>query len=157
MLEIIGLCLQGFRNTNKNISENSRCCWERFEPSYYRIYAISVFGFRSVICVDTKSKTVISWLNIICCPCNRMICTVFDQTNGTIKINNILSYICSPTRYRKCFNEWVYSALMLARHVSDLIGPSSEAFCISCIRRLWYVVIRVLLDTSSRYKVVGRW
>ena len=40
---------------------------------------------------------------------------------------------------------------MLARHVSDLIGPSSGAFCTSCIRRLWYVVIRVLLDTSSRY------
>jgi hypothetical protein len=39
---------------------------------------------------------------------------------------------------------------MLARHVSDLIGPSSGAFCTSCIRRLWYVVIRVLLDTSSR-------
>ena len=39
---------------------------------------------------------------------------------------------------------------MLARHVSDLIGPSSGAFCTICIRRLWYVVIRVLLDTSSR-------
>ena len=26
----------------------------------------------------------------------------------------------------------------------------------SCIRRLWYVVIRVLLDTSSRYEVVGK-
>ena len=38
---------------------------------------------------------------------------------------------------------------MLARHVSDLIGPSTAAFCTSCIRRLWYVVIRVLLDTSS--------
>ena len=28
-----------------------------------------------------------------------------------------------------------YSALMLARHVSDLIGPSSGAFFTSCIRR----------------------
>ena len=45
---------------------------------------------------------------------------------------------------------------MLALHVSDLTGPSSGAFCTSSIRRLWYVVIRVLLDTSSRYKVVGR-
>ena len=45
---------------------------------------------------------------------------------------------------------------MLALHVSDLIGPSSGAFCTSCIRRLWCVVMRVLLDTSSRYKVVGR-
>ena len=49
-----------------------------------------------------------------------------------------------------------YSALMLALHVSDLIGPSSGAFSTSCIRRLRYVVIRVLLDTSSRYKDVGR-
>ena len=45
-----------------------------------------------------------------------------------------------------------YSALMLARHVSDFIGPSSGAFCTSCTRRLWYVVLLcVLLDTSSRY------
>ena len=49
-----------------------------------------------------------------------------------------------------------FSALMLAPHVSDLIGPSSGAFCTSCIRRLWHVLIRVLLDTYSRYKVVGR-
>ena len=48
------------------------------------------------------------------------------------------------------------SALMLALHVSDLIGPSSGTFCTSCIRRLWYVVIRVLLYTSSRYEIVGR-
>ena len=43
-----------------------------------------------------------------------------------------------------------YSALKLARHISDLIGPSSGAFCTSCIRRLWYVVLLcVLLDTFS--------
>ena len=48
-----------------------------------------------------------------------------------------------------------YSALMLARHVSDLIGPSSGAVCTSCICGLWYVIIRVLLDTSGRYKAVG--
>ena len=55
-----------------------------------------------------------------------------------------------------------YSALMLAVHVSDLACPSSGAFCTSCIRRLWYVVIRVVLDTlqscrkkcSSSYKFV---
>ena len=45
---------------------------------------------------------------------------------------------------------------LLARHVSDLTGPSSGAFCTSCIRRLWYVVIRVLLDTSSRYKLYSQ-
>ena len=37
-----------------------------------------------------------------------------------------------------------------ARHVSDFTGPLSGAFCTSCIRRLRYVVIRVLLDTSNR-------
>ena len=36
---------------------------------------------------------------------------------------------------QSCFNERVYSALMLARHVSDLTGLSSGAFCASCIRR----------------------
>ena len=48
-----------------------------------------------------------------------------------------------------------YSSRMLARHVSDLTGPSSGAFCTSCNRRLWYVVIRVLLDTSSHYEVTA--
>ena len=48
-----------------------------------------------------------------------------------------------------------YSALMLARHVSDLTGPSSGAFYKLYVQ-IWYAVIRVLLDTSSRYKVVGR-
>ena len=47
------------------------------------------------------------------------------------------------------------SALMLARHVSDITGPSSGAFCTSCIRRLWYVAIGVLLYKSSRYNFVG--
>ena len=44
---------------------------------------------------------------------------------------------------------------MLARHVSDLTGPSPGAFYKLYVQ-IWYVVIRVLLDTSSRYKVVGR-
>ena len=37
---------------------------------------------------------------------------------------------------------------MLARHVSDLTGPSSGAFYKLYVQ-IWYVVIRVLLDTSS--------
>ena len=44
---------------------------------------------------------------------------------------------------------------MLARHVSDLTGPSLGAFYKLYVQIL-YVVIRVLLDTSSRYEVVGR-
>ena len=39
---------------------------------------------------------------------------------------------------------------MLAPHVSDLTGPSSGAFY-KLYLQVWYVVIRVLLDTSSRY------
>ena len=31
-----------------------------------------------------------------------------------------------------------------------------ELLCRDCICRLWYVVIHVLLDTSSWYRVVGR-
>ena len=43
---------------------------------------------------------------------------------------------------------------MLARHVSDLTGPSSGWFY-TLYLQIWYVIIRVLLDTSSRYEVVG--
>ena len=51
-----------------------------------------------------------------------------------------------------------YSALKLARHVSDLIGSSSGAFFFfnKLYSQIWYVVIRVILNTSSRYEVVGR-
>ena len=45
---------------------------------------------------------------------------------------------------------------MLARHVSDLTGPSSGAFY-KLYLQIWYVVLLcVLLDTPSRYEVVGR-
>ena len=37
-----------------------------------------------------------------------------------------------------------YSSRMLARHVSDLTGSPSGAYL-----QIWYVVIRVLLDTST--------
>ena len=40
---------------------------------------------------------------------------------------------------------------MLAGHVSDLIGPSSGAFVYKLYVQIWYVVIRVPLDTSMRY------
>ena len=43
-----------------------------------------------------------------------------------------------------------YSSHMLARHVSDLTGPSSGAFY-KLYLEIWYVVIRVLLDTSRHY------
>ena len=47
-----------------------------------------------------------------------------------------------------------YSSLMLARHVSELTGSPSGAFN-KLYLQIWYVVIRVLLVTSSRYEVVG--
>ena len=53
------------------------------------------------------------------------------------------------------FNEWVYSSRVLARHVSDLTGPSSGSFYMLCVQ-IWYVVLLcVLLDTSSRYFVTA--
>ena len=42
---------------------------------------------------------------------------------------------------------------MLARHVSDLTGPTSGAFLQAVFADLVCAVIRVLLDTSSRYEV----
>ena len=80
--------------------------------------------------------------------------TVFRWKNLTTSAAKILYYICSPTRYTKCFNECVYSSRMLARHVSDLTGPSSGAFC-KLYSQIWHVVIGVLLDTSSRYEVTS--
>ena len=77
------------------------------------------------------------------------------DTVGTVY--HLVIYMQSNKIHKVILMSKFYSALMLARHVSDLIGPSSGAFCTSCNLRLWYVVIRVLLDTSSRYKVVGRW
>ena len=47
-----------------------------------------------------------------------------------------------------------YSSHMLALYVSDLTGPSSGAFYYKLYVQFWYVVIRVLLDTSSRYSFV---
>ena len=38
---------------------------------------------------------------------------------------------------------------MLARHVSDLIGPSSGEFYKLYVQ-IWYVVIRVLLDAERK-------
>ena len=63
----------------------------------------------------------------------------------------ILQYICKPTRYTT-FYDWVYSQNLVARHVSVLNGPPSEAFT-SCMLQIWYVVICVLLDTSRCYAV----
>ena len=45
---------------------------------------------------------------------------------------------------------------MLARHVSDLTGPSTGAFY-KLYLQIWYVVLRVLLDTSGRYELRDGW
>ena len=65
-------------------------------------------------------------LQLLALQCNRISFKVYK---------NLPIYVRSPTRYTKCFNERVYSALILTRHVSDLTGPSSGAFCTSCIGR----------------------
>ena len=49
-----------------------------------------------------------------------------------------------------------YSALMLARHVSDLTSPSSGAFFYKLYSQICYVVLLcVLLDTFSRYEITA--
>jgi hypothetical protein len=45
---------------------------------------------------------------------------------------------------------YFYSQHLLARHVSGLTGPSSGASFYKQYVQIWYVVIRVLLDASSR-------
>ena len=44
---------------------------------------------------------------------------------------------------------------MLAQHVLDLTSLLSGVLY-KLYLQIWYVVIRILLDTSSRYEVVGR-
>ena len=95
---------------------------------------------------DRKGKAVSLLVILIACHQSWLIvlklrskCSIYMQSN---KIHKVI------------LTGQFYSSHMLARHVSDLIGPSSGAFCTSCICRLWYVVIRVLLDTSSRYEVL---
>ena len=63
-----------------------------------------------------------------------------------------LLYMQSNKIHDVFFNEWIYSSRMLARRVSNLTGPSSGAFY-KLYLQIWYVVIRVLLDTSSRLDV----
>ena len=66
-----------------------------------------------------------------------------------------LQYICSPTRYTKCFNEW----LLFSTYVSSTCFGPHRSIIRSVLYKLylqiWYVVIRVLLDTSSRYEVTA--
>ena len=48
-----------------------------------------------------------------------------------------------------------YSSHMLARHVSDLNGPSSGAFYKLYLQICYVVLLCVLLDTASRYLVTA--
>ena len=82
---------------------------------------------------------------------HRLLSACRTNSAGRYSITSKEINMCSPTRYKKRFNEWVYSSRMLARHVSDLAGPSSGAFY-KLYLQIWYVVLLcVLLDTSSRY------
>ena len=44
-----------------------------------------------------------------------------------------------------------YTSHILARHVSDLTGPSSGAFFYKLYVQIWHVVIRVLPHTKSEH------
>ena len=57
--------------------------------------------------------------------------------------------ICSPTRYTKCFNEWVYFVTYVS---STCFRPHRSIFRTVFYKvyvQIWYVVIRVLLDTYT--------
>ena len=69
----------------------------------------------------------------------RMICVILFCVSWQFHLQRKQNHICSPTRYTKSINEWVYSSSMLARHVSDLIGPSSGAFY-KLHFQIWYVL-----------------
>ena len=91
--------------------------WTDFRMIWYR-------GFLTKICQGTRNFV-----------------TIRQYRPLNTKTKARIYYTCSPTRYTKCFNEWVYSSRMLARHVSDVIGPSSGAFFTSCMCRFgmwWY-------------------
>ena len=49
---------------------------------------------------------------------------IYNFTNDCTIISN-KTYVQSNKIHKVFFNEWVYSSRMLARHVSDLTGPSS--------------------------------
>ena len=57
---------------------------------------------------------------------------VFDIV-GTVY--HLVIYMQSNKIHKVFLMSEFYSALMLARHVSDLTGPSSGVFLTSCIRR----------------------
>ena len=73
---------------------------------------------------------------------------------GKIKLLTLM-YICSPTRYTKCFNEWVYSSRMLARHVSDLTGPSSGPFYKLYFQALVCCNTRITTYQSLRIQLIS--
>ena len=91
-------------------------------------------------------------LSLLCRPTNAQHIFIYLDIEGSVY--HLVIYMQSNKIHNVVLMGEFYSALKLALRVSDLIGPSSGVFCTSCIRRLWYVVIRVLLDTSSCYKVV---
>ena len=66
-------------------------------------------------------------------------CNIYavQQDTHNVLMSKFIHYIC------------------LARHISDLIGPSSGAFY-KLYLQIWYVVLPVLLDASSHYEAVGR-
>ena len=84
------------------------------------------------------------------------VCSVFGTAVGCRLINsvNIISIIYAVQQDIQSFLMIEFIHHMLPRHVSDLTGPSSGAFYKLYVQ-IWYVVIRILLDTSSRYFVTA--
>ena len=50
----------------------------------------------------------------------------------------VILYMQANKTHKVFFNEWVYLSCMLARHVSDLTGPSSEEFYKLYLQMDWW-------------------
>ena len=83
---------------------------ETSAPNYY-----------STLCKNPKRAHISSRYALVC------------DTVGTVY--HLVIYMQSNKIHNVVLMTKFYSALTLARHVSDLTGPSSGAFCTSCIRR----------------------
>ena len=62
---------------------------------------------------------------------------LFNKSRIIFLVNSRPIYAVQQDTQKSVFNEWVYSALMLARHVSDLYRPIIRSVLFTnCIRRL---------------------
>ena len=86
------------------------------------------------------------WLNLQ----NSWYCSGYNRRNTIYMQSNKIHKVFLMSEF--------YSAFMLARHISDLTGPSSGAFLTSCIRRfgMWYYCAHYLTLPAVTFVTAGR-